>query len=87
MECRDIGVHVEDEENPHVAVLCEVVKRRGRNPVFDLDSRTRIGNQSGLSRNSLTVHVTGTRIADWIEQVPIALFLLPLSLYHFAQFL
>lgn len=38
MEGRDIGVHVEDEENPDVAVLREVIKRWGRNPVLDLDA-------------------------------------------------
>ena len=38
MEGRDIGVHVEDEENPDVTVLREVIKRWGRNPVLDLDA-------------------------------------------------
>ena len=87
VECRDIGVHVENEKNPHVTVLSEVIERWRRNPVFNLNSRTRIGNQPWLSWNSLAVYIAGTCVADWIEQVPISLFLLPLSFYHLAQFL
>ena len=87
MKSRDICIHMEYKQYPDVIVLREIVKGRGRHPIFNLDEWTSIRSKSWLTRNSLTVDITRTSIANGIEQISISLFFFPLVFQCLPQFL